>query len=289
VSGLLSLDVRVISPALAGLLRALAVGPGGVRGDSARSPATLNTSRRIALLPGRMKNQYAANNRRVLGSVAVTRVSVLSRVPAAVGSTRNSMATLIHRGCDQARKAAASRRGACWPAQQAPCLARPIYLLPAWLVGRRQQQLAGRTFLDVTPIPVLFCRPPQVGISDTPALSGLLPPAPAPPRASCPQLQPGRCGGPAVVLAHLHSNQQRLTVHETGAAGIHDLLRRADPDPMTPPRSLTQPLGHSLRSQWWGRREECVMNAFRIDTDLTKTGYSVGTMRILVGFPRRGL
>ena len=90
VSGLPSLDVRVISPALAGVLQALAVGPGGVRGDSARPPATLNTSRRIALLPGRMKNQYAANNRRVLGSVAVTRVSVLSRVPAAVGSTRNS-------------------------------------------------------------------------------------------------------------------------------------------------------------------------------------------------------
>ena len=49
------------------MLQAFAVGPGGVRGDSARSPATLNTSRRIALLPGRMKNQYGANNRRVLG------------------------------------------------------------------------------------------------------------------------------------------------------------------------------------------------------------------------------
>jgi trehalose/maltose hydrolase-like predicted phosphorylase len=43
--------------------------------------------------------------------------------------------------------------------------------------------------------------------------------------------QAARCDGPAVVLAHLHSNQQRLTAHETGAAGIHDLLRRVDPDP----------------------------------------------------------
>jgi hypothetical protein len=58
------------------MLQAFAVGPGGVLGDCARSPATLNTSRRIALLPGRMKNQYGANNRRALGSVAVTRVSV---------------------------------------------------------------------------------------------------------------------------------------------------------------------------------------------------------------------
>lgn len=40
-----------------------------------------------------------------------------------------------------------------------------IRLLPARLAGRRHQPLAGRTFLDVTPIPVLFCQPPQVVIS----------------------------------------------------------------------------------------------------------------------------
>jgi len=40
-----------------------------------------------------------------------------------------------------------------------------IRLLPARLAGRRHRPLAERTFLDVTPIPVLFCRPPRVVIS----------------------------------------------------------------------------------------------------------------------------
>ena len=38
-------------------------------------------------------------------------------------------------------------------------------LLPARLAGRRHQPLAGRTFLDVTPIPVLFRERPRVVIS----------------------------------------------------------------------------------------------------------------------------
>jgi len=38
-------------------------------------------------------------------------------------------------------------------------------LLPARLAGRKHQPLAGRTFLDVTPIPVLFSERPQVVIS----------------------------------------------------------------------------------------------------------------------------
>ena len=38
-------------------------------------------------------------------------------------------------------------------------------LLPARLAGRKQQPLARRTFLDVTPIPVLFSEQPQVVIS----------------------------------------------------------------------------------------------------------------------------
>ncbi|HEX6451576.1 MAG TPA: hypothetical protein VF060_19190 [Trebonia sp.] len=38
-------------------------------------------------------------------------------------------------------------------------------LLPARLVGRRHRPLAGRTFFDVTPIPVLFSERPQVVIS----------------------------------------------------------------------------------------------------------------------------
>lgn len=38
-------------------------------------------------------------------------------------------------------------------------------LLPARLAGRKHRRLAGRTFLDVTPIPVLFRQPPRVVIS----------------------------------------------------------------------------------------------------------------------------
>lgn len=40
-----------------------------------------------------------------------------------------------------------------------------LRLLPARLAGRNRQPLAGRTFLDVTPIPVLFTDRPNVVIS----------------------------------------------------------------------------------------------------------------------------
>ena len=40
-----------------------------------------------------------------------------------------------------------------------------LRLLPARLSGRKQQPLAGRSFLDVTPIPVLFSERPHVVIS----------------------------------------------------------------------------------------------------------------------------
>jgi hypothetical protein len=40
-----------------------------------------------------------------------------------------------------------------------------LRLLPARLAGRRRQPLAGRTFFDVTPIPVLFSERPHVVIS----------------------------------------------------------------------------------------------------------------------------
>src|SRR5258708_20219067 len=40
-----------------------------------------------------------------------------------------------------------------------------VGLRPARLGGRRHQHLAGRTFLDVTPIPVLFSERPRVVIS----------------------------------------------------------------------------------------------------------------------------
>ena len=44
----------------------------------------------------------------------------------------------------------------------------------------------------------------------------------------------------------------------TGAAGVHDLLRRPDPDPMKPPRSLTQTVG---RSHMGGGRRPCPVRA----------------------------
>ena len=40
-----------------------------------------------------------------------------------------------------------------------------LRLLPARLSGRKQQPLAGRSFLDITPIPVLFSERPDVVIS----------------------------------------------------------------------------------------------------------------------------
>src|SRR5437588_7934323 len=40
-----------------------------------------------------------------------------------------------------------------------------LRLLPAKLTGHKHPSLAGRTFLDVTPIPVLFSEPPHVVIS----------------------------------------------------------------------------------------------------------------------------
>ena len=56
-------------------------------------------------------------------------------------------------------------------------------LLPARLAGREHRRLAGRTFLDVTPIPVLFSERPQVVISAGLSqawrlLGGLTPPRP---------------------------------------------------------------------------------------------------------------
>ena len=38
-----------------------------------------------------------------------------------------------------------------------------VRLIPARLAGKKPKPLAGRTFLDVTPIPVLFSERPRVG------------------------------------------------------------------------------------------------------------------------------
>src|SRR5260370_17525274 len=54
-------------------------------------------------------------------------------------------------------------------------------LLPARLAGRKHRPLAGRTFLDVTPIPVLFSERPQAVISAGPTQARPLPPRLPPP------------------------------------------------------------------------------------------------------------
>jgi hypothetical protein len=46
-----------------------------------------------------------------------------------------------------------------------------------------------------------------------PALSGLLPPAPASPGPGFPQLQSGRCDGPMVKASHLHTTMRCPVVH----------------------------------------------------------------------------
>jgi hypothetical protein len=63
-----------------------------------------------------------------------------------------------------------------------------------------------------------------------PALSGLLPPAPASPGPGCPQLQSGRCDGPMVKASHLHTTTRRFTAHNE--------------------HQVDQSEGHSERSCW---------------------------------------
>ena len=53
-----------------------------------------------------------------------------------------------------------------------------------------------------------------------PALSGLLPPSPAPPGSGCPQLHRPAATGTAAKVSHLHSNHQRLTAHVDPGLGI---------------------------------------------------------------------
>ena len=55
-------------------------------------------------------------------------------------------------------------------------------LLPARLAGRRHPRLAGRTFLDVTPIPILFSERPHVVLSAGIGQAWRLLGGPTPPR-----------------------------------------------------------------------------------------------------------
>jgi hypothetical protein len=81
-----------------------------------------------------------------------------------------------------------------------------------------RQVRAGVQMEDVTtPVPlVLLSVPltepaPSGSAGHVPALSGLLPPSPAPPGSGCPQLHPLTATRQAAKVSHLHSNQQRLT------------------------------------------------------------------------------
>ena len=49
------------------------------------------------------------------------------------------------------------------------------------------------------------------------ALSGLLPPSPAPPGSGCPQLHLPAATGTTAAVFHLRSNRQRLTAHRVEA------------------------------------------------------------------------
>src|SRR6476646_5109091 len=70
-----------------------------------------------------------------------------------------------------------------------------VRLLPARLSGRKHQPLAGRSFLDVTPIPVLFSERPSVVISAGPSQAWRLLGGPTPPELDAAALrswsQPG--------------------------------------------------------------------------------------------------
>jgi hypothetical protein len=64
-----------------------------------------------------------------------------------------------------------------------------LRLLPARLAGRRHARLAGRTFLDVTPIPVLFSERPHVVLSAGIGQAWRLLGGPTPPQLDAPALR----------------------------------------------------------------------------------------------------
>ena len=59
-----------------------------------------------------------------------------------------------------------------------------------------------------------------------PALSGLLPPSPAPPGSGCPQLHRPAATRTAAVVSHLRSNRQRLTAHRVEPEAALERRRR---------------------------------------------------------------
>jgi hypothetical protein len=70
-----------------------------------------------------------------------------------------------------------------------------VRLLPARLAGRKHQPLAGRSFLDVTPIPILFSQRPDIVVSAGLSQAWRLLGGMTPPRLDAPTLrawsQPG--------------------------------------------------------------------------------------------------
>src|SRR5215472_8820321 len=74
-----------------------------------------------------------------------------------------------------------------------------------------------------------------------PALSGLLPPSPAPPGSGCPQLHRPAATGPAVKVSHLHSNPSASRrTHDLRHSCASFLLAAG-----ASPRTVMKTLGHS--------------------------------------------
>ena len=103
-----------------------------------------------------------------------------------------------------------------------------------------------------------------------PALSGLLPPSPAPPGSGCPQLRLPAATETAAAVSHLRSNRQRLTAQAYAAPRVHHRgarcrgsvagrtrsrlpCRPADHDPLRPRPGVPGPARylHSRRVRRW--------------------------------------
>ena len=97
---------------------------------------------------------------------------------------------------------------------------------------------------------------------------GCFPPSPASPGSDCPQLLPGRCDGPTVVVFHLHSVTQNFVAHVGSARGAVLASRPARfPGPPSAPavpvpeqRALHEPRRAVFFRPCWamGRRSSCL-------------------------------
>ncbi len=97
------------------------------------------------------------------------------------------------------------------PSQPTRCAPRPAHIRQ---IGAGLP-FEGRTHAGSSRTPLRHARRTRTiwQYSRVPALSGLLPPIPAPPGTGCPQLTVPAATGPAAKVSHLRSKQQRLVAH----------------------------------------------------------------------------